>query len=58
MKQGDKALNASLLQFLSSVKHFIAAIFLSALNASSPLFVVEKHQLTLHRRTFKKKFKA
>jgi hypothetical protein len=27
MKRGDEALNASLLQFLSSVKRFIATIF-------------------------------
>jgi hypothetical protein len=29
MKQGNEALNASLLQFLSSVKRFIATVFLS-----------------------------
>jgi hypothetical protein len=34
MKRGDEALNASLLQFLRSAKHFIATIFYSALNAS------------------------
>jgi hypothetical protein len=37
MKQGDAALNASSLQFLSIVKRFIATIFFSALNASSRL---------------------
>jgi hypothetical protein len=52
MKQGDKALNFSSIQFLSSVKHFIATIFNSALKASSPLLFMKKHCLTLHRRYF------
>jgi hypothetical protein len=42
MKQGDKALNTSLLQFLSSVKRFIATIFFSALIASLPLLFMKK----------------
>jgi hypothetical protein len=37
MKQGDEAFNDSSLQFLRSVKRFIASIFHSALNASSLL---------------------
>jgi hypothetical protein len=49
MKQGDEALNASLLKFLGSVKHFIATIFYSALNASSPLILKKNCCLTLHR---------
>jgi hypothetical protein len=48
MKRGDEALNASLLQFLRSVKRFIATIFFSALNVSSPLLFMERHRLTLH----------
>jgi hypothetical protein len=43
MKQGNEALNASSLQFLSSVKCFIVTIFFSALNASSSLLFAEKH---------------
>jgi hypothetical protein len=39
MKRGDEALNASSLQFLRSVKGFIATIFYSALNASSLLLL-------------------
>jgi hypothetical protein len=54
MKQGDEALNASLLQFLSIVKRFIAMIFFSALNASSPLLFIGKHCLTLYRHYFVK----
>jgi hypothetical protein len=68
MKRGYEALNASLLQFLSSVKRFIASLlrfFLSvkrfiavifygkpSFNASSPLLFKEIHHLTLHRRYF------
>jgi hypothetical protein len=47
MKRGDEALNASLLQFLSIVKRFIAT-----LNVSSPLISIGKDRLTLHRRYF------
>jgi hypothetical protein len=54
MKRGDEAFNASLLQFLSIVKRFIATIFFSALKASSLLIFMEKHRLTLHRRYFLK----
>jgi hypothetical protein len=36
-KRGDEAFNGSSLQFLRSFKRFIASIFYSALNASSPL---------------------
>jgi hypothetical protein len=54
MKRGNEALNASSLQFLSSVKRFIATIFFSALIASLPLSFMEKHCLTLHRRYFLK----
>ncbi len=56
MKQGDKALNASSLQFLSIVKGFIASSlrFFSALNASSLLIFMGKHSLTLHRHYFLK----
>jgi hypothetical protein len=56
MKRGDEALtasfNASSLQFLRSVKVFIATIFYSALKASSPLLFKENHCLTLHCRYF------
>jgi hypothetical protein len=54
MKGGDEVLNASSLQFLSSVEHFMATIFFSALNASLPLLFVEKHTLTNHRHYFLK----
>jgi hypothetical protein len=56
MKRGNKALNASSLQFLSIVKRFLASSlrFLSALNASSPLLFMGKHRLTLHRHYFLK----
>jgi hypothetical protein len=54
MKRGNEALNASSLQFLSSVKRFIATIFFSALNASLPILFMGKHHLTLHRRYFLK----
>ncbi len=61
MKWGDEALNSSSLQFLRSVKHFIisllqffiqrkcfiATIFYSAFNASSPLLFKENHHLML-----------
>ncbi len=49
MKWVDKAFNASSLQFLSFIKRFIAPIFFSALNSSTPLIFKEKHHLTLHR---------
>jgi hypothetical protein len=52
MKGGFEAVNALLLQFLSSVKRFIVTIFFSGLNASSLLLFMEKHHLTLHRRYF------
>ncbi len=54
MKRGDEALNASSLQFLSSVKRFIATIFFWALNASSPLLFMENYCLKLHRHYFLK----
>jgi hypothetical protein len=38
----DEALNASSFQFLSSVKRFIATIFVSVLNASSALLFYRK----------------
>jgi hypothetical protein len=47
MKQGGEALNVSLLQFLRSVKRFIAAILFTALNTSSPLLFKENRRLTL-----------
>jgi hypothetical protein len=53
-----EALNASSLQFLRSVKCFIAMIFYSALNASSPLLLKENHHLTLHHHYFIKSFIA
>jgi hypothetical protein len=52
MKQGDEALNVSLLQFLRIFKCFTATIFFSALNASSLLLFMENHHLTLHIRYF------
>jgi hypothetical protein len=54
MKRGDDALNASSLQFLRSVKRFIATNFYLELNASSPFFYIENRRLTLHRRYFLK----
>jgi hypothetical protein len=57
MKRGDEAFNASLLQFLSIVKRFIATIFFSALNTSSPLIFMEKHRLVLHRHYFLKEIR-
>jgi hypothetical protein len=61
MKRGDEALNASSLQFLRSIKRFIASLlqfFYSALNASSPLLFKETHRLMLHRRYFLKMIHA
>jgi hypothetical protein len=52
MKQGDEAFNGSSLQFLRSVKRFIASIFYSALNASLPLILKKNRCLTLYRRCF------
>jgi hypothetical protein len=52
MKRGDEAFNGSSLQFLRSVKRFIASIFYSASNASSPLILKKNHHLTLYRRCF------
>jgi hypothetical protein len=52
MKQGDEAFNGSSLQFLKSVKCFIASIFYSALNASLPLILKKNCCLTLYRRCF------
>jgi hypothetical protein len=52
MKQGNEAFNDSSLQFLRSVKRFIASIFYSALNASSLLILKKNHCLTLYRRSF------
>jgi hypothetical protein len=54
MKQGDEAFNASSLQFLKSVKRFIASIFYSALNASSPLILKKNRRLALYHRYFLK----
>jgi hypothetical protein len=54
MKRGDEAFNGSSLQFLRSVKRFIASIFYSALNASSPLTLQKNRRLTLYRRCFLK----
>jgi hypothetical protein len=57
MKRGDEALNASSLQFLSSVKHFIASslrFFLSVKRLIAVIFFMENHRLTLHRRYFLK----
>jgi hypothetical protein len=54
MKRGDEALNASSLQFLSSVKRFIALslrFFLSVKRFNAVIFM-ENHGLTLHRRYF------
>jgi hypothetical protein len=50
IKRGDEAFNGSLLRFLGSVKHFIASIFYSALNASSPLILRKNRRLMLYRR--------
>jgi hypothetical protein len=52
IKKGNEALNALSLQFLSSIKHFIAPFFFSALNALLPLLFMKKHSLTLHGRYF------
>jgi hypothetical protein len=52
MKQGGEVFNGSSLQFLRSVKRFIASIFYSALNASSPLILKKNHHLTLYRCCF------
>jgi hypothetical protein len=52
MKQGGEVFNGSSLQFLKIVKRFIASIFYSALNASSPLILKKNHRLTLYRRCF------
>jgi hypothetical protein len=57
MQQGDKAFIASSLQFLRSVKRFIATIFYSALNTSSLLLFKENH-LTLNRCYFLRRFIA
>jgi hypothetical protein len=48
----DEAFNGSSHQFLRSVKCFIASIFHSALNASSPLILMKNRRLTLYRRYF------
>ncbi len=56
VKRGDEALNASSLYFLRSVKHFIATILYSALNASSPLRkIIVKRLIAV---TFLKRFHA
>ncbi len=52
MKGGNEALNVSLLLFLRSVTRFIATIFYSVLNVSSPLIFQSNHRLTLHCRYF------
>ncbi len=52
MKRGDEAFIDSSLQFLRGVKRFIASIFYSALNASSPLILKKYRRLTLYRRYF------
>jgi hypothetical protein len=54
MDRSDEAFNGSSLQFLRSVKRFIASIFYSALNASSPLILKKNHRLTLYCRYFLK----
>jgi hypothetical protein len=54
IKQGNEALSASSLQFLSSIKCFIATIFVLALNTSSLLLFTEKPCVTLHRHYFLK----
>jgi hypothetical protein len=48
----DEALNTSSLQFLRSIKRFIATTFFPAFNGSSPLLLMENHRLTLHRHYF------
>jgi hypothetical protein len=48
MKRGDEELNASSLQFLRSVKRFIASILYSVLIASSPLLLKKNCHLMLH----------
>ncbi len=52
MKRGDEALNAKSLQFLCSVKRFIATNFSSALNASLQLLWKKNRRLMLHCRYF------
>jgi hypothetical protein len=52
MKRGDEAFNGSSLQFLRSVKRFIASIFYSALNASLLLILKKNHRLPLYCRYF------
>jgi hypothetical protein len=52
MKRGDEAFNGSLLQFLRSVKRFMASVFYSELNASSLLILMKNRHLTLYRRCF------
>jgi hypothetical protein len=52
VKRGDEAFNGSSLQCLRGVKRFIASIFHSALNASSPLILKKYSRLTLYRRYF------
>jgi hypothetical protein len=55
MKRGDEAFNGSSLSFLRSVftlHRFMASIFYSALNATSPLILKKNHRLTLYRRYF------
>jgi hypothetical protein len=52
MKPGDEVFNSSSLQFLRSVKRFIASIFYSALNASSPLILKKNRRLMLHCHCF------
>jgi hypothetical protein len=56
MKRGNEALNASSLQFLSSIKHFISSslqFFLSVKHYITITFI-EKHCSTLHRCYFLK----
>ncbi len=50
MKRGDKVLNASSLQFLRSIKPFIATIFYSGFNTSLLLVFKKNLHLILHCR--------
>jgi hypothetical protein len=50
MQRGNEALNAPSLQFLCSVKPFIATNFYLALFVLSPLIFKENYRLVLYRR--------
>jgi hypothetical protein len=58
MKQDDEALNASSRQYFGSGKRFIAATFTPRLTLHGRYFFKEDHRLTLHRRSFLKRFIA